>query len=64
MKPRNIFAVLASKRKAGSHRKSNKALRRLAKVRDRGEAVSQRTFNPSIDSSNLSGPTTYHIEAH
>jgi hypothetical protein len=31
MKPRNIFAFLASKRKAGSHRKSNKALRRLAK---------------------------------
>lgn len=33
MKLRNIFAVLASKRKAGSHRKSNKALRRLAKQR-------------------------------
>ena len=57
MKQRNIFAVLASKRKAGSHRKSTKALRRLAKVRDRGEAVSQRTFNPSSDSSNLSGLT-------
>ena len=57
MKPRNIFAVLASKRKAGSHRKSNKALRRLAKMRDRGEAVSQRTFNPSSPSSNLGGPT-------
>jgi hypothetical protein len=57
MKPRNPFAVLASKRKAGSHRKSNKALRREQKIRDRGEAVSQRTFNPSIDSSNLSGPT-------
>jgi hypothetical protein len=33
MKPRNMFAFLASKRKAGSHRKSNKALRRLEKVR-------------------------------
>ena len=31
MKPRNIFAVLACKRKAGSHRKSNKALRKQAK---------------------------------
>jgi len=31
MKARNIFAVLASKRKAGSHRKSNKALRKQAK---------------------------------
>ena len=57
MKQRNIFAVLASKRKAGSHRKSNKALRRLAKVRDRGEAVSQQTFNLSNISSNLIGPT-------
>lgn len=35
MKPRNIFAVLASKRKAGSHRKSNKSLRRLDKIKDR-----------------------------
>ena len=34
MKPRNPFAVLANKRKAGSHRKSNKALRRKEKVRD------------------------------
>ena len=33
MKPRNIFAVLASKRKAGSHRKSNKALRKAVKQR-------------------------------
>jgi hypothetical protein len=37
MKPRNIYAVLASKRKAGSHRKSNKALRRLEKVRNKGD---------------------------
>ena len=57
MKPRNIFAVLACKRKAGSHRKSNKALRRLAKIRDRSEAVSQQTFNLPIPSSNLGGPT-------
>jgi hypothetical protein len=57
MKPRNIFAVLASKRRAGSHRKSNKARRRLQKIRDRGEAVSQQTFNLPIPSSNLGGPT-------
>jgi hypothetical protein len=31
VKPKNIFAVLANKRKAGSHRKSNKALRKLAR---------------------------------
>ena len=36
MKARNVFAVLASKRKAGSHRKSNKALRRLEKSRNKG----------------------------
>ena len=35
MKQRNIYAVLASKRKAGSHRKSNKALRRLEKMENR-----------------------------
>jgi hypothetical protein len=35
MKPRNIFAMLASKRKAGSHRKSNKAVRRDEKVKDK-----------------------------
>jgi hypothetical protein len=36
VKPKNIFAVLANKRKAGSHRKSNKALRREVKIKDRG----------------------------
>ena len=54
---RNPFVVLALKRKAGSHRKSNKALRRCEKSRDRGEAVSQQTFNLPIPSSNLGGPT-------
>ena len=55
---RNPFVVLALKKTgAGSHRKSNKALRRLDKIRDRGEAVSQRTFNPPVLSSNLGGPT-------
>ena len=48
MKARNIFAVLASKRKAGSHRKSNKALRKkLNQTHYGGEAlmVKQRAFN-------------------
>jgi len=40
MKPRNIFAVLTNKRKAGSHRKSTKALRRLQKSRDREQITS------------------------
>ena len=48
MKARNIFAVLASKRKAGSHRKSNKALRRLQKMRDRNSKVEYPAFNRSI----------------
>ena len=52
MKARNIYAVLASKRKAGSHRKSNKALRKLAKQSRYGEKVSQRTFNSPVRGSN------------
>jgi hypothetical protein len=48
MKPRNPLAVLASKRKAGSHRKSNKALRRLEKIRDRNSKVEYPAFNRSI----------------
>ena len=48
MKARNIFAVLASKRKAGSHRKSNKALRKQAKQSGYGEKVSHGTFNASF----------------
>ena len=59
MKPRNPFAVLANKRKAGSHRKSNKALRKKEKQTGYGEKVSQRTFNPSSSSSNLGAPTIY-----
>lgn len=31
MKPRNPFAIVVKKRKAGSHRKSTKALRKLTK---------------------------------
>ena len=48
MKPRNPFAVLASKRKAGSHRKSNKALRKQAKQSGYDEKVSPGTFNASF----------------
>ena len=57
MKPRNIYAVLASKRKAGSHRKSNKALRKLTKQRDRSSMVEQDAFNVEVQSSSLCGPT-------
>ena len=59
MKPRNPFAIVVKKRKAGSHRKSNKALRKKEKQTGYGEAVSQRTFNPSSPSSNLGAPTIY-----
>ena len=60
MKARNIYAVLASKRKAGSHRKSNKALRKQAKQSGYGEKVSQRTFNSPVSSSNLGAPTSLY----
>jgi len=57
MKPRNPFAVLASKRKAGSHRKSTKALRKLTKQRDRSSKAEQEAFNFEVVSSSLTGPT-------
>ena len=60
MKPRNVFAVLASKRKAGSHRKSNKSLRRLAKLRDRSSKAEQEAFNFEVVSSSLTGPTSLY----
>ena len=46
--PRNPFAGLACARKAGSHRKSNKALRKLDKQRDRNSKVEYPAFNRSI----------------
>ena len=64
MKARNIYAVLANKRKAGSHRKSNKALRKQAKQRDRSTMVVQDAFNVEVQSSSLCGPTkSFHIIA-
>ena len=63
MKARNIYAVLASKRKAGSHRKSNKALRRNKKVSDKREysvnGLAQQTFNLPGQGSNPCAPTIY-----
>ena len=58
MKPRNPFAILVKKRMAGSHRKSNKALRKKEKQSKYGETVSQRTFNSSDPSSNLGAWTS------
>lgn len=37
MKPRNPFAVLASKRKAGSHTKTTKQTRSAEKVKTKNE---------------------------
>lgn len=48
MKPRNPFAIVVKKRKAGSHRKSTKALRKQAKQSGYGEMVSHGTFNASF----------------
>ena len=57
VKQRNPFVVLALKRKAGNHRKSNKALRRRDKIRGCGETVSQQTFNLPISGSSPGAPT-------
>ena len=46
---RNPFVVLAMKRKAGSHRKPNKAIRRAEKVNTHGD-VAQRQSIPVSDS--------------
>lgn len=48
MKPRNPFAMLANKRKAGSHRKSNKALRKKEKQSGYNSKVEYPAFNRSI----------------
>ena len=48
MKARNPFAIVVKKRKAGSHRKSNNALRKQSKQSGYGETVSHGTFNASF----------------
>ena len=60
MKARNPFAIVVKKRKAGSHRKSNKALRKQSKQSGYGEKVSQRTFNSPVLSSNLGALTSLY----
>ena len=60
MKPRNIFAVLASKRKAGSHRKSNKALRKKDKQSGYNSTARISGFYPDYQSSNLCAPTSLY----
>ena len=57
VKSKNIFAVLANKRKAGSHRKSNKALRKAVKQGDRSSEAEQGAFNAEVEISKFSGPT-------
>ena len=47
-KHRNPFAIVVMKRKAGSHRKSNKALRKKEKQRDRSSMVEQGAFNAEV----------------
>ena len=64
MKPRNPFAIVVKKRRAGSHRKSTKALRKQAKQIDyRGEAlmVKQRAFN-SQNSDRYRAPLPVYIK--
>ena len=54
---RNQFVALALFRKAGSHRKSNKALRRQQHMRDRSSNAEQEAFTFEVVSSSLTGPT-------
>lgn len=56
--PRNPFVVTAKFKKAGAHRKPNKALRRAAHVaveREAGREARHRTFNPAKDGFNSLG---------
>ena len=55
--PRNPFVKLAMFKKAGSHKKSNKALRRQQNMRDRSSMVEQDAFNVKVQSSSLCGLT-------
>lgn len=58
-KPRNPLVASAVLRKAGAHRKTNKALRAEAKQHFRrvAQLVGQRTFNPQGVGSNPTAPT-------
>ena len=49
LNPRNPFVTLAHKRKAGTHAKPHKAVRKQAKQRGYDEiGQSYRTFNPAF----------------
>lgn len=63
MKPRNPFAVLASKRKAGSHRKSTKALRRKDKIEDRS-IIQRQNSRLLTDQSGFKSLCSDHIKAY
>jgi hypothetical protein len=55
---RNPFVCLVLKKTgAGSHRKSNKALRKLEKQRDRSSEAEQGAFNAKVEISKFSGHT-------
>ena len=63
MKPRNMYAVLASKRKAGSHRKSNKALRRRQKTEHRS-IIQRQNSRLLTDLSGFESLCSDHIRTH
>lgn len=63
MKPRNPFAIVVKKRKAGSHRKSNKALRKQEKQSGYNSKVEYPAFNRSIRV-RISVPRPVYLEAH
>ena len=61
--PRNPFVAAALFKKAGTHAKSNKALRRHEKVlQGRLAHLAEQAFNRMVPSSNLGAPTTRQSE--
>ena len=58
MKPRNPFAIVVKKRKAGPHRKSNKALRKKEKQSRYNSTARISGFYPDYQSSNLCASTS------
>jgi hypothetical protein len=64
--PRNPFVALAKFKRAGAHRKSEKTLRRLAKVQTGSVAQMDRAagFYPADASSRLDRSTRTHFKEH
>jgi hypothetical protein len=63
MKPRNPFAIVVKKRRAGSHRKSNKALRKQENQEHRS-VIQRQNSRLLIDQSGFKSLCSDHIKTH